>query len=82
VSVQPTIAVLATLDTKGPEAAYIRDRLLERGLGALVIDCGILEPPLDVVPDVSSDDVARHSEARSQGCGSRARAGVPSQRCA
>jgi hypothetical protein len=22
-----TIAVLATLDTKGPEAAYIRDRL-------------------------------------------------------
>jgi uncharacterized protein (UPF0261 family) len=37
VSVQPTIAVLATLDTKGPEAAYIRDRLLERGLAALVI---------------------------------------------
>lgn len=58
---RPTIAVLATLDTKGPEAAYIRDRLRDRGLSALVIDCGILEPPLDVVADVSSDDVARHS---------------------
>jgi len=39
---KPTIAVLATLDTKGPEAAYIRDRLRERGLDALVVDCGIL----------------------------------------
>ncbi len=58
-----TIAVLATLDTKGPEAAYLRDRLRDRGLTALVIDCGILGPPLDVVPDVSSDDVARHSGA-------------------
>jgi uncharacterized protein (UPF0261 family) len=63
VSVQATIAVLATLDTKGPEADYIRDRLREHGLGTLVVDCGILEPPRDVAPDVSSDDVARHSGA-------------------
>ena len=56
-----TIAVLATLDTKGPEAAYIRDRLRERGLDAMVIDCGILGEPLDIVPDVSSDDVARRA---------------------
>lgn len=60
---RPTIAVLATLDTKGPEAAYLRDRLREHGLSALVIDCGILGSPLDIVPDVSSDDVARHSGA-------------------
>jgi uncharacterized protein (UPF0261 family) len=58
-----TIAVLATLDTKGPEAGYIRDRLADRGLTPLVIDCGILGEPLDIVPDVSSDDVARHSGA-------------------
>ncbi len=58
-----TIAVLATLDTKGPEAAYLRDRLRDRGLNALVIDCGILEGPLDIVPEFSSDDVARHSGA-------------------
>lgn len=54
-----TVAVLATLDTKGPEAAYIRDRLLAFGVRPLVIDCGILGEPLDIVPDVSSDDVAR-----------------------
>ena len=58
---RPTIAVLATLDTKGPEAGYLRDRLRDLGLAAVVIDCGILDPPLDVVADVSSDDVARHS---------------------
>ena len=60
---RPTIAVLATLDTKGPEAAYLRDRLRDRGLDALLVDCGILAPPLDVTADVSSDDVARHSGA-------------------
>ena len=74
---KPTIAVLATLDTKGPEAAYLRDRLRERGLDVLVIDCGILELPLGIVPDVSSDDVARHSgstiaELRESGTRGRA----------
>ncbi len=28
-----------------------------------MIDCGILDPPIDITPDVSSDDVARHSGA-------------------
>ena len=56
----PTIAVLATLDTKGPEAAYLRDGLRARGLRAMVIDCGILEPPLDISPEVSSGQVASH----------------------
>jgi uncharacterized protein (UPF0261 family) len=54
------IAVLATLDTKGPEAAYLRDGLRRLGLQPLVVDCGILDPPLGIVPDVSSDEVARH----------------------
>lgn len=66
------VAVLATLDTKGPEAAYLRDALRERGLDPLVIDCGILGEPLGIVPDVSSADVARHgggslSELRAAG---------------
>jgi uncharacterized protein (UPF0261 family) len=72
-----TIAVLATLDTKGPEAAYIRDRLREHGLDALVVDCGILGEPLDVVADLSADDVARHSGgslARLRAAGTRGRA--------
>lgn len=58
---QPHIAVLATLDTKGPEAGYLRDRLLAHGLSPLIIDCGILGEPLDITPDVSSDEVAKHS---------------------
>jgi uncharacterized protein (UPF0261 family) len=58
---KPTIAVLATLDTKGPEAGYLRDRLRDLGLEAVIIDCGILGPPLDTVADISSDEVARHS---------------------
>lgn len=56
-----TVAVLATLDTKGPEAAYLRDRLRYHGLNPLVIDCGILGDPLGIVADVSADEVARHS---------------------
>ncbi len=72
-----TIAVLATLDTKGPEAAYLRDRLRDRGLEALVVDCGILGEPLDIVADVSADDVARHSGgslAELRAAGTRGRA--------
>jgi uncharacterized protein (UPF0261 family) len=74
---QPRVAVLATLDTKGPEAAYLRDRLREHGLVPLVIDCGILSEPLDIVPDVSSAQVARysgHSLASLRDAGTRGRA--------
>src|SRR5699024_9611018 len=71
------VAVLATLDTKGPEAAYLRDRLLEQGLTPVVIDCGIIGEPIDVEPDLSSDDVARHggsSLAQLRAAGTRGRA--------
>jgi len=74
---QPHIAVLATLDTKGPEAGYLRDRLLAHGLSPLVIDCGILGEPLEITPDVSSDQVARHSGgslAELRDAGTRGRA--------
>lgn len=73
----PVIAVLATLDTKGPEAAYIRDRLRAVGLEALVVDCGILGEPLAIIPDVSADDVARASGSSIEalrGSGTRGRA--------
>lgn len=71
------VAVLATLDTKGPEAAYLRDRLLEQGLTPVVIDCGIIGEPIDIEPDLSSDDVARHggsSLAQLRAAGTRGRA--------
>lgn len=72
-----TIAVLATLDTKGPEAGYLAQGLRDRGMTPLVIDCGILGEPLDIVPDITSDEVAAHSgssitELRAAGTRGRA----------
>ena len=53
-----TIAIIAALDTKGAEAQFIRDIVLERGHRACVIDAGVLgEPQLEA--DVSADEVAR-----------------------
>lgn len=57
---RPVVALIATLDTKGPEIAYIRDLL--RGLGAegLIIDSGIINEPT-VVADIPRESVARAS---------------------
>jgi uncharacterized protein (UPF0261 family) len=38
----PWIALIGTLDTKGEEIAYVRDRLRALGARPLVIDTGIL----------------------------------------
>jgi uncharacterized protein (UPF0261 family) len=54
-----TVLLIGTLDTKGPEIAYVRDRLHALGLGTIVVDSGILAGPLDFVPDVSRSEVAR-----------------------
>jgi len=52
-----TVLLIGTLDTKGPEYAYVRDRLRARGHQVIVIDIGILrEPPF--VPDVPASEVA------------------------
>jgi uncharacterized protein (UPF0261 family) len=52
------VAILATLDTKGPEALFLKELIISAGLDALVIDLSILNEPL-VKPDVSRDDVLR-----------------------
>jgi len=54
-----TVLLIGTLDTKGPEIAYLRDRLQAFGQQTIVADSGILGDPLDIVPDVSRADVAR-----------------------
>jgi len=54
-----TVVLIGTLDTKGPEIAYVRDRLQALGLHTIVADSGILGEPLDIVPDVSREEVAR-----------------------
>jgi uncharacterized protein (UPF0261 family) len=58
-----TIALVGSLDTKGEEYAYARDRLRELGLGTLLIDTGTRGEPT-VAPDVSASDVAAAGGAR------------------
>ncbi len=57
----PNVVIVGTLDTKGPEVAYIRDRLIDRGCTTTVVDVGILGEPLGIVPDVDHDAVAAYA---------------------
>jgi uncharacterized protein (UPF0261 family) len=52
-----TIVVLATLDTKGREAAYLRDCIEQRGHLALLIDAGVVGSPTTPA-DVGREEVA------------------------
>ncbi len=56
-----TIAVIATCDTKGEEARYLKQRIESYNVNGLVIDSGILGEPVFLVPDVSRGQVAAHS---------------------
>lgn len=53
----PTVALVGTLDTKGEEYAYLRDRVREQGVDVVLVDAGILESP-KTEPDVSREEVA------------------------
>ena len=53
-----TVVLIGTLDTKGPETAYLRDRIREAGLQTCVIDTGILGEPVGLEPDISHREVA------------------------
>jgi uncharacterized protein (UPF0261 family) len=57
-----SVVLLGTLDTKGTEYAFLRDRLLEHGVEVLVVDAGIHEP-IGLVPDIARDEVARTAGA-------------------
>ncbi|HMN85275.1 MAG TPA: Tm-1-like ATP-binding domain-containing protein, partial [Bauldia sp.] len=52
-----TVAILGTLDTKGAEYAFLRDRIRDAGAATLVIDAGTVGPPA-FAPDVSAAAVA------------------------
>ncbi|MBA2476959.1 MAG: Tm-1-like ATP-binding domain-containing protein, partial [Actinobacteria bacterium] len=41
-----TVVLLGTLDTKGHEYAYLRERLRGHGVDTLLVDAGIMGPPL------------------------------------
>jgi uncharacterized protein (UPF0261 family) len=52
-----TIAVLVTLDTKGPEAEFLREQIRKHGQKALVIDVGVTGAPGGKA-DVTREEVA------------------------
>ena len=52
------VYLLATLDTKGHEAALVRDRLRELGVDVVVVDTGCLGQPL-IQADIPRDRVFR-----------------------
>jgi uncharacterized protein (UPF0261 family) len=54
----PTVVLIGTLDTKGDEYAWLRNRLVELGSDVLVVDTGVHEPGVDLLADVSNERVA------------------------
>ncbi len=51
-----SVYLIATLDTKGPEAAFVRDRLTEAGIRVRVVDAGCIGSPT-FTADVTRDEV-------------------------
>jgi uncharacterized protein (UPF0261 family) len=52
-----TVVLVGTLDTKGAENEFVRDRLRVAGVDVLVVDTGVLEPP-GFPPDITRQEVA------------------------
>jgi len=52
-----TVVLVGTLDTKGHEYGYLRDRLVELGLQVILVDAGVVGEPF-VQPDISRAEVA------------------------
>jgi uncharacterized protein (UPF0261 family) len=53
-----TVVLVGTLDTKGHEYAFLRDRLRDEGVDVLVVDAGVREPA-GIEPDIGREEVAR-----------------------
>ncbi|WP_030661681.1 Tm-1-like ATP-binding domain-containing protein [Streptomyces cellulosae] len=53
----PVVCLVGTLDTKGVEYAFVKERLLATGVDVLTIDCGILGDP-HFTPDIGASAVA------------------------
>jgi uncharacterized protein (UPF0261 family) len=60
-----TVVLVGTLDTKGEEYEFLRRRVLEEGVDALLVDTGILGSPL-AEPDITRQQVAEAASADLQ----------------
>lgn len=54
-----TVLLIGTLDTKGPEIAYLRDQVRAHSCETLVLDSGILGEAVGLTADFSRQEVAR-----------------------
>lgn len=57
-SANRTVVIVATLDTKGEAAAYLRDEIASWGLDTILIDPGVLGTPT-VKADITREEVAQ-----------------------
>ena len=57
-TLRPTVLVVATLDTKGVEALYLKECIEREGCNTILMDTGILSEPA-VKSDISREYVAR-----------------------
>jgi uncharacterized protein (UPF0261 family) len=57
--IMATVLLIGTLDTKGPETAYLRDRVRACGCETLVLDSGILGEAVGIVADYDRRAVAQ-----------------------
>ncbi|MGD8985200.1 MAG: Tm-1-like ATP-binding domain-containing protein [Desulfobacteraceae bacterium] len=53
-----TILIVGTLDTKGEEIKYLKEKVSQRGHRVIVLDTGILDKPY-FEPDITREEVAR-----------------------
>jgi uncharacterized protein (UPF0261 family) len=65
---RPTVVLVGTLDTKGREYAYLRERIEAAGAATVLVDTGVLGEP-QVSADIAREEVARaggadHGELR------------------
>jgi uncharacterized protein (UPF0261 family) len=53
-----SVVAIGTLDTKGAEYGFLRERLLENGVDVILVDAGIVGEPT-TTPDIPREEVAR-----------------------
>jgi uncharacterized protein (UPF0261 family) len=58
-----TVVLIGTLDTKGQEYGWLRDKLIELGSEVVVVDAGVGEPGVSYPVDVPNTQVAAAGEA-------------------
>ena len=73
-----TVVLLGTLDTKGREYDYLRDRLREQGVDVVLVDAGVFEPLVEA--DVTQRRGCRRCRRRPRGAARGAATAAPPSR--